>query len=222
MTDKEILALDYDDHIAPFIVPFRQWMLEVHNYDMGEPQKPVFSMSEAYGSPAGGTWDEYIHDFTTNASFERQVPDDDAIETIKELSKIFKLHVITSRPAEHKEVTALSIEKHIGEYIEELHLPTQEGGNPIETDKGVICKKIDAKALFDDADHNVAKAMNNGVQAVLMKREYHYFNGLHVPKGTLVVRSWNELGELARERYDTGRWPIQRQSLPAGSYYSIR
>jgi len=213
---KPILGVDWDDDVAPFDKPFRQFVRQTKGVILENPLEGKFSYHEAYPW-INITHEEYVEmiaEFSLGPAIDLMEPFQGAIEAIAELSKRYDIHIITARPSEQRPATARLINKHIGEYVTWLHMPNR-GEDHLNADKGTLCKLLGAVAMIDDADHNinmVIEKTQGQTKGVLHKNDYHRHNGFDLHPEAIIIpnlMSYVKVDDFMREE---GHWPTQKET----------
>ena len=124
----------------------------------------------------------------------RVLPIEGAVEGLKNLSKNYKIHIVTARPQNVRPQTLRWVEQHLQGIIVELHLASASCGTD-EADelKSSICKRIKADIFIDDALHNVYDVAQSGIPTFLYDQPW---NQVESPLNITRVRSWAEIQDL--------------------------
>ncbi len=193
---KEVLAVDFDDCIVPFDIPFRSWLHEEHGVDLRAVKavKGKFHYDEAY--PKSGISKEqfgkFIDSYTEGFSSEAP-PYPGAKEGLEQLSEVYELHIVTARPPQYRDVTEASVEQHIGVGVFEAVHTAEYNGDHKLTSKVSTFKKIGAVAAVDDADHNVNAAIGAGLKGFSIQLPEHSHNGHNLHESAIVIAGLGEI-----------------------------
>lgn len=224
MSKKEVLAVDLDDNLTTFDGPFRiPWVYENTGKLLLNPEEGEFAYEKAYKDKGLTTErvQQLIDGFlASDKSLKWITPYPGAKEVMAELSERYEIHIITARPAIHRQMTERLIQMHFDGYVEELHMPNNNGDH-ISANKATVCRAIGATALIDDADHNINQVMYGAdTQGILVKYKGQRHNGgpdLH--PDAIIIPNLMTVVKLDEFRQEHKRWPDQSEveSLLAGS-----
>jgi hypothetical protein len=200
---KKVFAIDFDDCLVPFDVPFRAWVGKTQGIILADadcvPGK--FHYDDAYPN-SGLTGDDFgvlIDDYTKTASVDIE-PYEMVLESLKILSEFFSLHVVTARPPKHLNVLMGSIDRHFGSgFFDGVHAVGSQDGHK-RTTKIDAYNEISAVAAIDDADHNVNAAISVGLTGFSIQYPDHKHNGHSLSPDALVVRSFKEVIDYFRSQ----------------------
>ena len=196
--NKEIIAVDYDDCVVPFDIPFRNWMHDEHGIDLLSVKaiEGKFHYDEAY--PDSGLtakeFTELLNQYTLTKSIETPAYEA-ATEGLTLLVERYDLQIVTARPPTHKAITIESVKLHFPGIFSDVHTAEYSGDHKM-TSKVSTYRKIGAFAAIDDADHNVNAAIGAGLVGISIQYPSHNHNGHNLFREAVVASNLTEVPHL--------------------------
>ena len=187
---KQIIAVDIDDVLADSTESMRQLV----NDRLGvELTKDHYMVEGEYWGYYERVWhthgigDRVSHDVLSEemAIDQSHVPLlAGASFALTELSKSFKLALLTSRNESWKKATEEWVRSHFGDLFEKVFFTRING---IKKTKGELCTEIGAKWLIDDNVEHCQSALASNVTAILFG-QYGWHTS--VPSSIVKCRDW--------------------------------
>jgi 5'(3')-deoxyribonucleotidase len=197
--NRKTIAVDIDDVLAAHADSFvaysnKKWGTSLKPDDYDEHWAEMWRIDDAESNRRR---EEIIKDklFLTYPFFP------DASPVLRQLSKSYKLVVLTSRHKGIIEDTAQWIGKEYGDIFEEVHSAGiwDEVERPIAEKvaltKGDIAKQIGADYLIDDQPKHCLAAAEAGLTALLFG-DYRWNRDIKLPKNVYRAKTWQTVQEF--------------------------
>ncbi|MGI9028090.1 MAG: 5' nucleotidase, NT5C type [Candidatus Saccharimonadales bacterium] len=190
MSKQQTIGVDIDDVLAAHLPAFVKYSNDTYNtgltaetYEEYWPNLWNISMDETLKRA------REFHELTV-ASYERIA---DADSVLANLSKKYRLVIVTARPKYNIEATHEWIGQHFKDVFDDIHfVPIWEPDNKVT--KADICKQIGADYLIDDIPRHCNFAAEAGVAALLFGG-YTWSRDHLVHDDVVRVNNWHEVGE---------------------------
>lgn len=186
---KPTLGIDYDEVLVDTLPVF----LEFYAKQTGE----IYTKDQIWGfdlSKVVGRSEEFIGElfleFYKTTEFRDLSPMHGSQEAIRELSSIYDLHVVTSRPNVADTTSKYWLEKNHPDISLPIHYSCEMYPNSKDT-KPAICKSLDVVALIDDNLDYALSCVEVGIRTYLFKTPWNK----NAEKHDLIVpvSSWSEI-----------------------------
>jgi 5'(3')-deoxyribonucleotidase len=189
---KEVLALDIDEVIFPFVREFIPWhdqefgtdlrFEDFHNYDFDS----VLSISVPEVV-------DRVHAFLGQEHGHKDVtPIDEAVNAVRRLHRKYDIHALTARHPSFRRTT----EEYLGEYfsytISDLTLVGHVANMDVVRSKAEVCVELGAVALIDDSVGHVSGCTEQGIIGVLFG-DYPWNSTVDIPKEVIRCKNWSEV-----------------------------
>ncbi len=135
-----------------------------------------------------------VQQFFTKPEFLDARPMDNAAESLSELSKKYKLIVITSRDNIIEGVTNDWLDRHFPMIFQEAHFTARFNLEGKRGKKSAVALSAKAKYLIDDTLENVIEGAEAGLE-VLLFGDYPWNQIEELPERVRRVRNWQEVLE---------------------------
>ena len=198
---KKIIAVDIDDVLADSTESIRQLVndklgvsLTKDHYKVeGEYWGYYERVWQAHGIGNQLSYDVLGEEMSLDQGHVPLLPG--ASFALAELSKKFKLVLLTSRDEAWKKATERWVKSHFGDLFDKVFF-TEAGG--VKKTKGELCDEIGAKWLIDDNVEHCKSALANNVMAVLFG---NYGWHMSVPKNIVKCEDWPSVLEFFDGQY---------------------
>jgi 5'(3')-deoxyribonucleotidase len=164
---KEILAMDIDEVVFPFVAEFVTW----HNGEYGTSLLPDNFHSYDFEVVLGTTTKETVHRVHAFIEHEHShmgvSPIDIADKAVHRLSNRFDIHAVTARHPSFRKVTEEYLTEHYGDVIKEITLVGHAATMDVLVSKAEVCQELGASALIDDSIGHVTGCAEVGIAGVL-------------------------------------------------------
>ena len=195
--NRPIIAVDIDDVLANSTDSLRREVnkrlgvdLQPEHYRVpGEYWAYYERVWQAHGLGGQITMDEL--DPQMKADQSHVFPHDNAYDVLQELSKRFKLVVVTSRNQLWEKATAVWLERHFPGVFSDLLFAGRHDVERPQT-KGEMCREVGASWLIDDNIGHCQTALDAGVKVVLFGS---YGWHLNVPDTMVRCSDWHAVKE---------------------------
>lgn len=185
---KEVLALDVDEVMFPFLREFTQYHNQLYGTELYPEQFDSYRFDEIVGLPRDDM-SERIYSFHQRDDSHIK-PLDGAQEALRELHRYYDLVAVTARHPQFEQSTKWWLDLQ-GLPVGDVHAIGFEGtieGQP--TTKAEVCRGIGAVALIDDSPKHVLECHDAGIDATIFG-DY----------------SWNQTGQLPEVVQRCSDWP---------------
>ena len=145
----------------------------------------------------GGTKTEAIEKvklFYPTNYFKNAQPLFGAVSSIKKLSKIAELHIVTSRPEKlTSQQTIESLSKYFTNKFKAVHFTNYYSEYGKLKSKSAVCKELGITILIDDSLAYARECAKKGIKVMLLDKKYN--QAVRLPKNVFRVNSWGEIVE---------------------------
>jgi 5'(3')-deoxyribonucleotidase len=191
-SNQTIIAIDIDDVIADTHETMRQWGNRVSGVTLSVED------AKAHGDYWGyydRLWTSHnLHHVLRHEDFEQAIEAGEevvpllagAMFAIKELQKIYKVMLITSRRVAFESATRVWISEQFGDQIEIYFAKNDRREGNTKT-KGELAVELGVSVLVDDSVGHCTDALQHGIKAILFG-DYGWQHS--VPTGTVRCKDW--------------------------------
>jgi 5'(3')-deoxyribonucleotidase len=198
MQDKLTIAFDLDDVLADFISAFLEWHNQRYNTNICIEDVVDYDLTKSLKLKNELQARNRVHEFFQSDEYIQIKPVEGAVEGIAELSKIYNLIIITSRPYNSdsvsvEELTLEWIHTYFGDSFSGIYFTNQYNidTNPGDiTTKNELCRENNVVLLVEDALHHVKNCLHILCYGAILYARPWNTSGL---SGTPRVESWQEL-----------------------------
>lgn len=192
MNSKPIIAIDIDDVIAQNALAFVQYSNQKYGTNLAiddyqEHWAEVWKVEQDEAKKRAFEYHESGHIATYNVI-------EGAYETLKQLSRRFKLIAITSRRNSINKLTREWIQKYYPDIFDDIvfcgFFDSEKFG--VHLTKGDLAKNLDTKYFIDDQLKHVLAVAQNGIKSLLFG-EYYWNKIDNLPENVVRVKNWQEV-----------------------------
>ena len=192
MNKKEVIAVDIDEVLYPFL---REFIID-HNLKF----KTNLSIANFSSYEFEDTLKmdrrksvQRVYDFLSKTDQINPEPIKDSKEAIVKLSKFYDLVVITSRYSKYQDQTVQWLNRHFKNIFKSVHLIGYHKvlDNPVY--KSDICLAVGAKYIIDDSLDNVIGCARKGINGILFGDYPWNKQDLTKFKNITRAKDWNEV-----------------------------
>ncbi len=165
---REVLALDVDEVLFPFVAEFAPWHNECYGTSVQFGDFYTYEFEDVLKIPLSAVI-ERVHEFLEARDIHRKAqPLDYAREAVEKLGSQYELVAITARHPQYRLITNEFLKAHFGDYFSNIVLVGHHGNMPngLQT-KAAVCQEIGAVTLVDDSVSHVTTCAEAGIPAVL-------------------------------------------------------
>ena len=191
---QPVVAVDIDEVLTPFLQIFTQF----HNREYGTNLTAKDFNSYLFGKTLKVPEPEAVarvmrfynsHDFTSNRPFI------DAAAALNQLSRHYRLIIVTSRHPISQEATLKWLETHFPQTFGAAHFSTHLYLDQPLVTKTDICLRENVKILVDDNLDFATEAAAAGIQVLLFGKEYSWNKAASLPPRVERVGDWHDVLE---------------------------
>lgn len=168
---KQVIAVDVDDVIADTTEALRH---AVNKRTGATLRFEDYKVESDYWGYYERVWQQHGLDLTLTDMEAEMVADQGKVPLLPgaafalgELSKKYKIVLVTSRNPSWEKATQAWLKTHFSEHTLELYFAKSHETQTGEKSKGEICLEVGASWLIDDNPHHCLSALESGVKAVL-------------------------------------------------------
>ena len=186
------IGLDLDEVLSRFVLG----LVEYYNSTYKTSLKLEDFHSYKFWEVWGGTKEDTIKkvwNFRNTEYFKNLRPLEGSQQAVQLLSQNHELYVITSRPIEIYEETALWLQKNFPDKFARLEFTkniwTKLGGD-MKT-KSELCKDLSIDAIIEDTLEYAVECASEGIEVLLLNYPWNQSNSL--PKNITRFDSWDDI-----------------------------
>jgi len=191
--NKQLIGLDLDD----VIIDFNEGLMHYHNALYGTSYTRKDITSWALENTWGCTTNEAIqrvYDFYHSEEHGRCPAVRGAVDMIHQLSVVYSITVITSRPENVRELTTNWLNQHVPDILGEIHfLGHYHGPESRRKSKGEVCKELGVGLFIEDSLANAENVAEQGIPVLLFDKPW---NQGDLPPNTIRMYSWEGIREM--------------------------
>ena len=193
---KEVLAVDIDEVLFPFVAEFSFW----HNNEYGTDYSLENFHTYDFDKVLGESIPETVHRIHTFLSVEHAhmtvAPLEEAQDAITKLTERYRPVAVTARHPEFENPTLQYLLHHFKEIITDITLVGHKETLSVVRSKAEVCQEVGAIALIDDSITHVANCAAVGIDGILFGN-YPWNQAETLPAGVTRYDNWQGvLGHL--------------------------
>lgn len=187
---KPLIGIDFDDILYDFYSTLLHYHALVHGGNYKREQMIQYEVQHLWGGTPQEAMSLIMEFLETDAHHNGPLVVG-AKEGIRELQKIARMMIVTSRPRSSEGVTRRLLELHFPGVFEDVVFISHYGSSKgHKLTKGHVCKEKGIQAFVEDALHNAESVASVGVPVVLLDAPW---NQGPLPVGVTRVHNWNEI-----------------------------
>lgn len=191
---KEVLALDKDEVIFPFVREFSAWHNDVFGSSLKEEDFYTYEFEHILGVSISETVAR-VHRFLEQGRGHKEVsPIEQSVEAVTRLTSRFDVHIVTARHPSFERVTKTYLEEHFGGLITNLTMVGHVATMEVLRLKAEVCEEIGAVALIDDSPWHLNQCVDRGIKGVLFG-DYGWNRQVEVNPGIIRCSDWQAVVE---------------------------
>lgn len=188
------IGIDFDDILFDFNHKYCQF----HNERYGT----NLCFDDIYTYDLRAVWnidmDEAIrrvHEFISSQMHDEVSPVSGSVKTIKQLSNIYELHLITSREEKFQNKTLNWLNRHFPNIFNKIHFTNFFGENKIKRMKSEVCIENGIKLMIEDAPVHATDLAEKGIEVLLLDKPW---NRVETHSSVKRVYDWKEIGQILK------------------------
>lgn len=191
--NRPTIAVDIDEVLMPHFIDLITWYNKEYGTSLtledNHPTEP-----DNWGTSDINVAIKRVHGFFDTPEFLNSQPYEEAITSLRILSKNYRLVVVTARDTIIEKVTRDWLNKHFKDLISDAHFAARYSLEGKAQTKTAIASTIKAGYLIDDALDHCEDAAKSGMRALLYG-DYPWNQTNKLPKGVTRVKNWQEVLE---------------------------
>ncbi len=189
---KPTIAIDCDDVIVPTVPLILNHYNETYGTTIA--LKDYYSTDLAiWQVPDDATAIQRVRDYMFSAEYQHAEPFADAIETLRELSDRYTLHVVTGREDFLEPATRAMLDRYFPDIFQSVEFTNFFGHK--SRPKSEVCQALGADILIDDHLHHAQIVAECGIE-VLLFGDYPWNQADELPASIRRVRDWREVSRV--------------------------
>jgi 5'(3')-deoxyribonucleotidase len=192
---KQKIAIDVDEVLAanaPSFVAYsnKKWGTNFKVEDYHEHWTELWQTDEK-------EMDRRVNEMFADGFVKDHKPIKEANEILKELSRQYELHVITSRRKIIEKDTKQWLDKFFPSVFTEIHFAgiwDKSVQNRMQMTKSDLLRSMNIKYFIDDQPRHCFAAAEAGIKTLLFG-DYPWNKDIDKPKNVFWVKNWQEVGE---------------------------
>ena len=214
---KPVLAVDIDDVLFSWTPTFLEYHNTTHNTRLTPGDRRSDFLEEVIGITEAQMLDK-IDAYIQTRHYVDAGPVPGAVTAIKELSKTYRLVIVTARTVNYRGTTEIFIEKYFPNVFSDI-LYSLRVDRPTEfIPKKELCRQVNAFALIDDSVRNLLPVVDAGMTGILFG-DFAWHRQHILPERVIRCTSWEDVVVyLDRSRLadlQHGFWPSLHEQNPA-------
>lgn len=191
---KEVLAVDIDEVLFPFVEEFIQHHNSTYNTEHAVEEFLTYEFQHVIQQDFEETV-RRIFEVTSRECLHVE-PIDDSIEAIRSLGERYDLEVITARSPDHEEPIRVWLEKHYGDSFGGINFIGHPGYMERYKPKAEVCEELGAIALIDDSVSHIELCQAKEIKGILFgDYPWNQLNGNNGHSEIVRCRNWQEVLE---------------------------
>ncbi len=136
-----------------------------------------------------------VDEFISSQMHDEVSPVSGSVETIKQLSNNYELHLITSREEKFKDKTLNWLYKHFPNIFNKIHFTNSFGNSKKKRMKSEVCIENGIKLMIEDAPVHAKDLAEMGIEVLLLDKPWN-----RVETHPLVKRvyEWKEIEKILK------------------------
>ncbi len=196
MIKKPILGVDHDEVLGPHVEPFLVFVSERYGVHVRPEEVRTYNLSTHLGIPPE-TVRRWFLEFYQSPVFDNIPPDPEAQRATVDLSAVWNIVDVTSRPEAWHDKTSRWLNSHFphinGPYYSANGHNFQESPKKPKVE---VCRDLGASVLVDDCPAYLQGCANADIKGVLITRPWNQDD--NEPEGVLRVNNWTEAAKYIK------------------------
>lgn len=131
-----------------------------------------------------------VEEFILSQAHEEVFPVPGAVDALRDLSKSYNLHVITSRNEKFRDKTVNWLNKHFPNVFNKVHFTNFYETNEKKVNKSNVCKENSISIMVEDAPVHAEDLALNGIEVLMLDKPW---NRVETHRLVKRVASWQEI-----------------------------
>ena len=188
------IGIDFDDILFDFNHKYCQFHNERYGTNLCFDDIYTYDMCVVWNID----WDEVLRrvdEFISSQMHDEVSPVSGSVETIKQLSNIYEIHLITSREEKFKDKTLNWLNKHFFNIFNKIHFTNSFGKNKNKKMKSEVCIENGIELMIEDAPVHAKDLAEMGIEVLLLDKPWN-----RVDTHPLVKRvyDWKEIEKILK------------------------
>jgi uncharacterized HAD superfamily protein len=193
MASKGVIAVYIDEVLTPHF----QYLMDWYNREYGTKLTLANNhpkTTEGWGTDKIEEAIKRVQRFFDTDEFKESKPFEEAIASVKQLSRSYEMVIITSRDTIIEHLTRGWLDRHFPELFKEAHFTAMFSLEGKNRSKAEVAKNLGVRYLIDDSLEHIEAASEAGINGLLFG-DYPWNQTDKLPNGVVRVKNWKEVLE---------------------------